>query len=126
MVGHHPADLLGHERLQDRVHHLAVGVGREQVADVVQQRRHDVLLAAAVAKGARGGLERVLLARDLVAPVGLTERLNRGEHPVGERSEHLPLVAIEQLVVLGGRLVHSPEGDGLHGATILGCAPWNP
>jgi hypothetical protein len=119
VVGHDPADVLGHEGLQDRIHHLAVSVGREHVADIVEECRHYVLLAAAVTVGPRRGLQRVLLAGDLVTAERLVEGLDRFEQPVGERPQQRLLVPGEDLVVLARRLVHAAEGDGFHVATLL-------
>jgi hypothetical protein len=51
----------------------------------------------------------VLLARDLVSPGGVAERLHSLEHAVGERPQHLLLIAVEQLIVLGRGLVHAPK-----------------
>src|SRR4051812_47926333 len=49
-----PADALAHERPQHGADHLAVRDGRERVADVVEERRRDVLLVLAGSVGARG------------------------------------------------------------------------
>ena len=55
-----PGDLRPHVRPQDRRGELRVVVGRELIADIVQQCADDQLLVGAVALRARGGLQRVL------------------------------------------------------------------
>src|SRR5208283_2593583 len=79
-----PPALLGHERPQHGTCHLAVGVRRKLVSDVMQQRCHHVLLASTVPVSPRRGLERVLEPRHLVAPEGVLERPEGGQDALGQ------------------------------------------
>ena len=107
---------------QDRRDHLAVGVGGELVADVVQEGSRDVLLAALVAECPGRRLQRVLQTRDLVAAEGVLERSDGREQPIGQPAEVVLLEAVEQLIILRRALGHAGEADGSQSGSSIGLA----
>ena len=60
-------------------------VAAERVADVVEQRHHDIGLALAAAMGAGRGLQAVLQPVDREAAIIAVEQLQMGQHAVGQR-----------------------------------------
>jgi len=60
MILEHPVIVLGHEGLQDGCGDLPMIERPERLANVVEERAHDVLLVTPVAEGAGGSLEVVL------------------------------------------------------------------
>ena len=76
--------LLVDERLEDRGGDVGMVVGAQRVADVVEQRHHDIVLALAAAVGAGRGLQRMLEPVDREAAIIAVEQLQMGEHAVGQ------------------------------------------
>ena len=83
--------------------------GAERVADVVEQRAHDVLVVLAAAVGPRRRLQRVLEPVD-GEPAGVpVEQAQVGEHAVGEPGGELEVVVGDHAPVLGRALGHGVE-----------------
>jgi hypothetical protein len=109
VVLHHPVVGLAHEGLQDGGGDVGVVEAAERVADVVQQRAHHVLLVAAVAQRAGGGLQRVGVAVDRKAAVVALEDLQVLDHAGGQAARELHELAADQLPVFARALLHALE-----------------
>ena len=83
--------------------------GPEDVADVVEQGAHDVLVVLAAAVGARRRLQRVLEAIDGEAAGVTLEHPQVGEHAVGETGGELQVVAGDDAPVERRALRHRVE-----------------
>ncbi|MCY1314655.1 hypothetical protein D9M70_653310 [compost metagenome] len=81
----------------------------QRVADVVQQRADHVLLVAAVAQRARGGLQRVRVAVDRKAAVVAFEDLQVLDHARGQAARELHELAADQLPVFARAVLHALE-----------------
>src|SRR5437667_352247 len=110
VVLHDPVVLLGHERLNDHRGELGVVQARERVADVVDERAHDVFLVAAVAMRARRGLQRVSEPVDRVTARIAGEQREMGEDPIGQVLLESERVARDETEILGRGVDHSREG----------------
>ncbi len=60
MVIQHPVVPLGHEGLEDRRADFGVIVGAQEITNIVEQGADHIFLVPTVAKGAAGGLQRML------------------------------------------------------------------
>ncbi len=105
--------------LQQGGREVRVVLRRQHVTDIVQECCRHRLVVGAVAKGTRRGLQRMLVAVDLVAFIAVAQLRQIGEHPVdGRRDEGLGELP-HQRVVLGGAVLHA---DVAHGAFCGGGA----
>ena len=101
---------------------LAVGMGREGVADVMEQRRRHVLLVLAGPERARGRLERVLQPADLQRALELLQRGDRVHQPARQLSGVLFGVGVDQPQVGLGHVRHAGVGNGRHGQLRMPAA----
>src|SRR5581483_4213191 len=98
------------------------------LADVVAQRGDDHLVVGSCPFRERRSLQAVgeLVGREAVGDLG--ERLEHGEHPVGDPSLVLRGLGTDDSPLLGRRLVHSGEGGGHRlslAAQPCSCTPRN-
>ncbi len=114
---YHPVVALGHERLDDRRPDVRMVVGRERVADVVEQRARDVLVIPIGAIRARRRLQRVREPVDVEPAVVPVEEAQVIHHAVGEAGVVPELRLRDALPVepsaLGHRSELSPGCDGV-------------
>lgn len=113
MVLDDPVRRSAHVGLYHGGREIRVVLRRQHVADIVQQRRHDDLVLGAVAERAGRGLQRMLVAVDLVSLVAAMEQREVGQNAIrGRRDEGLRQLR-HHGVVLGGAVLHP---DVAHGA----------
>ena len=105
----HPVVGVGDERLEDRRRDVGVVVRAEDVADVVEQGAHDVLVVLAGAVGARRRLQRVLEAVDGEAAGVALEQPQVGEHAVGQPGGERQVVVGDDAPVQRRALGHRVE-----------------
>ena len=109
-----PGDLGPDVGTDDGRGHLGVVLGRQVVADVVDERGHDHLDVGSVGLRSSGRLARVLEPTDLVSGDAVVQAAQSGQDPVGEPGDVGRLRALEELVVLEGTVLHAGELHRLH------------
>ncbi len=104
-----PGHLGAHVRPEDAGGDFGVIIGRQDVTDVVHQRRHDQLIVRAVEARPGGGLQRVIQTAHGISLEGMIEGLERAHDLAGEAPRELALRPVEQFVVLAGAVLHASE-----------------
>lgn len=100
---------------------LTVIVGRQLVADVVEEVGHDRLLVRAVAVGSGGTLETVLHSVDLEWERLVLEPPKQAQHSIDQALGVASLVLLDELIVLAGAVLHPGDADGL----LVNCGAWH-
>ena len=113
-----PVHFLAHERLDDRGGDFRVVIAAQRVADIVEQRHHDVLLVAPVAMRASRGLEGMLQPADREAAEIAVEQLEMIENPVRQPFGESAVFASDDRPILGGAFLHFAKRRTLLG--VLG------
>ena len=114
MLLHDPANALAHEGPQYSCDHVAVGVGRKGVADVMEQRSRHVLLVLAGPRGARGRLQGVLEPADPERALEPFELGDRVHQPPRQLAGVRLGVGIDQSQVGLGHIRHAGIGNHRH------------
>ena len=95
-----PVQLLGDERLEDRGGDIRVIVGAERVADVVEQRHHDIILVSPARWARVAVCSECCEPVDREAAIVAVEQPQMGQHAVGRApgvghemaADHLPVL----------------------------------
>ena len=109
VLRHDPAHFRSHVGAQYRRRELGVVVGRQLIADVVNERRHDHLFVGPVLHGAGGGLKTMPQPADRITFDGVIELAQALEHAPAQAEGIRPLGLIQQQIVLPGAVLHPPE-----------------
>ena len=91
-----------------------MGIGRELVADIVQQHGNDEFVGLAGAIGARGALQAMLEAIDTITADAVFEPAQRLEDAVRQSRLVIVFHAVEEFVFLARTVFHANKIDMLH------------
>ncbi|MPN41308.1 hypothetical protein SDC9_188851 [bioreactor metagenome] len=105
----HPVVGFAHKGLENRGGNVGVVEGPEGIANVMQQGAHHILLVAAVAQRARGGLQGVGIAVHRKAAIVALQQPQMGHHPVGQTLCELCKLAADHLPVFTRAVLHAQK-----------------
>ena len=95
--------------------------GRQDVADVVYERRENHLVVGVVPLGPGRRLQAMGQPADLVAPHGTVEQGHRRQNATGVASGPLLFQAAEKIVFLPGAILHGAKCYVFHRSAPLGA-----
>ena len=90
MVLQHEIILLADERLENRRRQLGMVKAAQEVANIVQECAHNIFVIAAIFMGARGGLQRMLIAVDSETAKIALQHFQMIHDPIGQGFRELP------------------------------------
>ena len=109
VLGDDPVIFFRQEGRQYGGGNIGVIIAAQRIADIVQQRHHDIFLVTAIAMRARCGLERMLQPVDREAAIIAVKQTQMGQHALRQRRCKGPECTGNRGPVLGRPLFHGAE-----------------
>jgi hypothetical protein len=108
-----PGHLGAHVRTDDGGGEFGVIVGRQLVADIVDQCRQQQLIVGAVVESAGGYLQAMPEPADRISCQGMIQPAQRLEYAIGQSCGIVALRSVQQQVILTATVLHPAKTDHL-------------